>query len=627
MAVSIDVKSAQSQSVAASSASTGANRQDGSSSSVPFANLLETVKAAVSSSPDARASKSSSASSENPPLKAFGSQNKATDAVLPATDATTATTNKLLPSEVPGSEENASTKEGLDSSELEDISEWLSMMGLEGLGSAVHSLGESLPEDGQILPQELQRIAVAQADSPELQGELQTLQSMLSGSASSPSGLTAQIEVASGPASKIAEDSTLTSGADLTVDELAALTQMLGGELAKNSVSQAATASSVDQNFTVALNPVTANQVGSDAAINTSVGGQADSLLAQLKASGSDLTSKTAAKLDAQVAKAEPAQASVVGPSTSAASAQLSATAQAVANGNAQLATSQDAAVQDGSRAQSATVQGATANQSSVDSSANTMQVSMRPLTHAEQEALAKDLRANGRQEGSTQLRDGSQVTASQRSDAIALAGAAQQSSDNAGGFGGNSQDDGSNAALGLTAQGVGSSNADKSVANDFKTVMQQASQNANMPSLNGKPDTDAWASQLSRHMQSFTSQGIQSASLRLNPDDLGTLHVRIHIHQDQASVVFQSASPQVRDALEQHMQRLKDGFSEQGLGLGSFDVRDDSGTGQQYGNQNEGGAAGGSFAGDASMSDTGSEVAAATIQQDVSSQLVDYYA
>ncbi|PXF29298.1 hypothetical protein WH50_21210, partial [Pokkaliibacter plantistimulans] len=142
----------------------------------------------------------------------------------------------------------------------------------------------------------------------------------------------------------------------------------------------------------------------------------------------------------------------------------------------------------------------------------------------------------------------------------------------------------GNSSSDGLDPSATGAAALDKAQVQDFKSALTTASQNpaAGSGVLTGKPDTEQWATQLNRQLQVLNQQGVQTADLRLDQQDMGSLQVRIHIQHDQASIVFQSTSPQVRDALESHIQRLKDGFAEQGLNLGSVDVRDNSGQSQE---------------------------------------------
>lgn len=83
------------------------------------------------------------------------------------------------------------------------------------------------------------------------------------------------------------------------------------------------------------------------------------------------------------------------------------------------------------------------------------------------------------------------------------------------------------------------------------------------------------WSEALAERTAWLAGQQIHSAELQLDPPELGPLQVRISVHQDQASVSFVSANPQVREALDQSMTRLRDLLQEQGMQLVDAGVSD----------------------------------------------------
>jgi hypothetical protein len=90
-------------------------------------------------------------------------------------------------------------------------------------------------------------------------------------------------------------------------------------------------------------------------------------------------------------------------------------------------------------------------------------------------------------------------------------------------------------------------------------------------------PGNAAWGQAISERVLLMTAGSLQLAEIRLDPPELGTLHVRLQLNQDQASLSFTSPHAQVRDALEQQMPRLREMLAEQGLNLESSSVADDS--------------------------------------------------
>ena len=85
------------------------------------------------------------------------------------------------------------------------------------------------------------------------------------------------------------------------------------------------------------------------------------------------------------------------------------------------------------------------------------------------------------------------------------------------------------------------------------------------------------WANELGTRLHWMANQGIGSASLRLTPEQLGPVEVKISVHQNAASVWFSAVQPDTRSALEQALPRLRELFSAQGLNLAQAGVSDQS--------------------------------------------------
>lgn len=78
------------------------------------------------------------------------------------------------------------------------------------------------------------------------------------------------------------------------------------------------------------------------------------------------------------------------------------------------------------------------------------------------------------------------------------------------------------------------------------------------------------WGNALADKVTWMSSQGSQVAELHLNPQHLGPLDVQLTIVNDQASAVFVSHHPAVREAIEAAMPRLRDMLAESGIMLGN---------------------------------------------------------
>ncbi len=95
-----------------------------------------------------------------------------------------------------------------------------------------------------------------------------------------------------------------------------------------------------------------------------------------------------------------------------------------------------------------------------------------------------------------------------------------------------------------------------------------------NMPA-GMNPGQPGWSEAMSERVVWASKQGVQTATLQLDPPELGSLQVKLHITHDQVSVSFSSPHASVRDSVEQSMPRLKEMLEEQGLSLGEASVND----------------------------------------------------
>lgn len=90
---------------------------------------------------------------------------------------------------------------------------------------------------------------------------------------------------------------------------------------------------------------------------------------------------------------------------------------------------------------------------------------------------------------------------------------------------------------------------------------------------INVYPGKSGWDQAISQKVVWMLGAGQQSASLTLNPPDLGPLKVVINVHNDQADTTFISDNDEVRKALESGMSHLRDKMSESGIQLGQANV------------------------------------------------------
>lgn len=88
---------------------------------------------------------------------------------------------------------------------------------------------------------------------------------------------------------------------------------------------------------------------------------------------------------------------------------------------------------------------------------------------------------------------------------------------------------------------------------------------------------SSAWDQALGQKVVWMVTGEQQSASLTLNPPDLGPLQIVLNVSNSQASATFTAAQPEVRQALEAAMPKLRDMLGEAGIQLGQATVNSGS--------------------------------------------------
>jgi len=101
-------------------------------------------------------------------------------------------------------------------------------------------------------------------------------------------------------------------------------------------------------------------------------------------------------------------------------------------------------------------------------------------------------------------------------------------------------------------------------------------------PLLNAQLGTPEWRARLGQQVMMFNRQGLQSAELRLHPQDLGSIQVSMKIENNQAQLHFVSGHSAVRSAIEAAMPDLKTALADNGISLGQSSVGSDSSQWQQ---------------------------------------------
>ena len=104
-------------------------------------------------------------------------------------------------------------------------------------------------------------------------------------------------------------------------------------------------------------------------------------------------------------------------------------------------------------------------------------------------------------------------------------------------------------------------------------------------PHIDAPPDatlrapvgSPAWKDELGTQLTWMAVNGREAASLRLSPEHLGPLDIRISMKEGEASVYFGASNPDTRSALEQSLPRLRELFAASGLVLGDAGVSRDA--------------------------------------------------
>ena len=118
----------------------------------------------------------------------------------------------------------------------------------------------------------------------------------------------------------------------------------------------------------------------------------------------------------------------------------------------------------------------------------------------------------------------------------------------------------------------------------------------ASADKLGARVGTDAWADQVGQKIVYMVGSEEQTASLTLNPPDLGPLQVVLSVSNDQASVAFSANQEEVRQALEDALPRLREMMSQSGIALGNATVDAGMPDGRQAQNQDGTARNGGGF-------------------------------
>lgn len=95
------------------------------------------------------------------------------------------------------------------------------------------------------------------------------------------------------------------------------------------------------------------------------------------------------------------------------------------------------------------------------------------------------------------------------------------------------------------------------------------ATASENQTRLEQPVGTAAWRQELANRINMMFTQGEQAVTLRLSPENLGPIEIRVAIREGDTSLWFGAAHPETRQALEQTLPKLREQFAQAGLTLG----------------------------------------------------------
>jgi flagellar hook-length control protein FliK len=106
---------------------------------------------------------------------------------------------------------------------------------------------------------------------------------------------------------------------------------------------------------------------------------------------------------------------------------------------------------------------------------------------------------------------------------------------------------------------------------------LQHTQNDTNGSELKSPVGSAAWDDELGSKLTWMTQNGLETGSLRVSPEHLGPVEVKISVQNGDASVWFGATHPDTRAALEQALPRLREMFASQGMTLSDSGVSRES--------------------------------------------------
>jgi flagellar hook-length control protein FliK len=114
-------------------------------------------------------------------------------------------------------------------------------------------------------------------------------------------------------------------------------------------------------------------------------------------------------------------------------------------------------------------------------------------------------------------------------------------------------------------------------VATSFTPISRAALPTPVVRSVEVPVHDPRWPQSIAAEVRWCADNGVQSATLKLTPENLGPLEMRVDIKDNQVNVTMTASHAETRQALEQSLPRLRELLSSSGLQLGQANVQQES--------------------------------------------------
>ncbi|WP_413701312.1 flagellar hook-length control protein FliK [Psychromonas sp. KJ10-10] len=127
-----------------------------------------------------------------------------------------------------------------------------------------------------------------------------------------------------------------------------------------------------------------------------------------------------------------------------------------------------------------------------------------------------------------------------------------------------------------LNSLGIASASADKLLNQTQASITNPVLQSSSLQQpleLQSKQVT----AMVGERIMMMLNQGKQEVTIRLDPAELGSMHIKMQVQQEQLHVAIQTQVGQSRDIIEQNLPRLREQLAQQGINLGEASVEQQS--------------------------------------------------